>query len=499
MSDTSVIVVDQPPISFIYTGIGIGLSLKGWVATVGDLPTDAVVGDTYMVQADGLGYVFGETGWSAGISLQGPQGDPGTDGREVEVQKSLTHVQWRYVGDATWTDLVALADIIGPQGETGATGDTGAKGDTGDAGPNTISSSTTVTGLSGVLKVSAGYAAGSATYSDVGAAAASHTHAASEIASGTIATARLGSGTADSSTYLRGDQTWASVSGGSATQAFGTVSVSGQSDVVADAAPDTLTLVAGSNITITTNASSDSITIAASGGGTTNLSVTNKTSTSLDVASDTGTDATLPAATADDAGLMTAAEHTKLAGVESAATAAGATGDAFAVSHLAAFDHANIAHGETAYGWGDHASVGYLTSVTAHDHASNKLAQSNTHESADTDSATTALHHTLGTGANQAAAGNHAHAQLHDAVTVSGSTTVDLSLSGQQVSASVITQMSITSDASGIKLSGDSASPGNSKLYGTDSSGAKGWYNQPTGEGFDIHATLVCAIALGAR
>jgi len=48
---------------------------------------------------------------------------------------------------------------------------------------------------------------------------------------------------------------------------FSTIAVSGQSDVVADAASDTLTLVAGANVTITTNAGTDTITIAASGGG----------------------------------------------------------------------------------------------------------------------------------------------------------------------------------------------------------------------------------------
>lgn len=48
---------------------------------------------------------------------------------------------------------------------------------------------------------------------------------------------------------------------------FTTIAVSGQSDVVADSPTDTLTLVAGSNITLTTNAGSDTITIAASGGG----------------------------------------------------------------------------------------------------------------------------------------------------------------------------------------------------------------------------------------
>jgi hypothetical protein len=45
---------------------------------------------------------------------------------------------------------------------------------------------------------------------------------------------------------------------------FKTISVSGQSDVVADATDDTLTFVAGTNVTITTDAAADSITISAS-------------------------------------------------------------------------------------------------------------------------------------------------------------------------------------------------------------------------------------------
>lgn len=48
---------------------------------------------------------------------------------------------------------------------------------------------------------------------------------------------------------------------------FQTIAVAGQSNVVADTTTDTLTLVAGSGITLTTNATSDSITIAATSGG----------------------------------------------------------------------------------------------------------------------------------------------------------------------------------------------------------------------------------------
>lgn len=48
------------------------------------------------------------------------QGEPGEDGREVELQKSQTHIQWRYAGDAEWTDLVALSELQGEAGSPGS-------------------------------------------------------------------------------------------------------------------------------------------------------------------------------------------------------------------------------------------------------------------------------------------------------------------------------------------------------------------------------------------
>ena len=54
---------------------------------------------------------------------------------------------------------------------------------------------------------------------------------------------------------------------GTVSEAFKTIAVSGSSNIVADSATDTLTLVAGSNMTITQNASTDTITFASSGGG----------------------------------------------------------------------------------------------------------------------------------------------------------------------------------------------------------------------------------------
>lgn len=56
------------------------------------------------------------------------------------------------------------------------------------------------------------------------------------------------------------DGTMAEVSG----YTFSTVSVTGQSDIIADSSSDTLTLAAGNGISITTNTTTDTVTITAS-------------------------------------------------------------------------------------------------------------------------------------------------------------------------------------------------------------------------------------------
>ena len=116
---------------------------------------------------------------------------------------------------------------------------------------------------------------------------------ATQLTLGTVPIGRIGAtGTASASTYLRGDNSWATVSGGSSSDSFATIAVAGQSSVVADSATDTLTLVAGSNITITTDAGTDTITIAASGGGSTSdsfatIAVAGQSSVVADSSTDT--------------------------------------------------------------------------------------------------------------------------------------------------------------------------------------------------------------------
>lgn len=74
--------------------------------------------------------------------------------------------------------------------------------------------------------------------------------------------------------YTDGGTTWSDFgTGGAGEASFQTIAVSGQDDIVAEAAGDTITVVAGSNVSVTTNAANKTLTIAASGtsGASSNL------------------------------------------------------------------------------------------------------------------------------------------------------------------------------------------------------------------------------------
>ena len=77
--------------------------------------------------------------------------------------------------------------------------------------------------------------------------------------------------------------------GGGSQNVFDKIAVAGENNVVADSTTDTLTFVAGSNMTITTNATTDTITFASTGGSGTTVNPEFTESITLD--SDESTDA----------------------------------------------------------------------------------------------------------------------------------------------------------------------------------------------------------------
>lgn len=80
----------------------------------------------------------GSTAWSSlPYSNNTEAGEIGADGREVQLQNNGTHIQWKYEDEVSWTNLVALSAITGAQGiqgEQGLPGEAGATGANGDDG-----------------------------------------------------------------------------------------------------------------------------------------------------------------------------------------------------------------------------------------------------------------------------------------------------------------------------------------------------------------------------
>ena len=114
------------------------MQVSGVLEDEGDLPVSGSDGDAYVI--DGELWVWTGSEWvNIGAfvgpqGVQGVQGESGENGKEVELQNNGTNIQWRYIGDVGWTNLVTLASITGQKGDKGDKGDKGANGDKGDKG-----------------------------------------------------------------------------------------------------------------------------------------------------------------------------------------------------------------------------------------------------------------------------------------------------------------------------------------------------------------------------
>ena len=104
---------------------GVGITIKGTVATYGDLPADltaADAGSAYEVSADGKLYVWGGTAFPAdgqGSDFRGPQGLQGIQGPQGDKGDK---------GDTGTTGPAGGAGAQGPKGDPGATGEQGPQG-----------------------------------------------------------------------------------------------------------------------------------------------------------------------------------------------------------------------------------------------------------------------------------------------------------------------------------------------------------------------------------
>jgi hypothetical protein len=116
---------------------GTGITLKGSVAAVGDLPaTLNAVGDAYIVNADGNLWVWNGASFTDAGQIVGPEGPTGPQG--IQGLQGPAGVK----GDTGDTGAQGIQGVQGPQGIQGLKGD---KGDTGNTGPQGDAASIPVT------------------------------------------------------------------------------------------------------------------------------------------------------------------------------------------------------------------------------------------------------------------------------------------------------------------------------------------------------------------
>jgi hypothetical protein len=148
---------------------------------------------------------------------------------------------------------------------------------------------------------------------------------ASSISSGTVATARLASGTANSSTYLRGDSTWAALSAPN----DGTLTMNTSGTGISGSATFTANQAGASTFTVTSNANSangaSTIVARDSSGNFNGNTITAAASFSGPGTGLTGTAASLTAGTATSANALNASNSYNVVNLTASGTVTGAT------------------------------------------------------------------------------------------------------------------------------------------------------------------------------
>lgn len=113
--------------------------LKADEKPIGTIDGLVITNGSKLHELDGSTYEYDEQNKTWVLQ---PKSSGGTDGREIELQKTQTHIQWRYVGTEEWFDLVSLDEIsfkhsdFTPEQLQALKGVKGDKGDPGTNGTN---------------------------------------------------------------------------------------------------------------------------------------------------------------------------------------------------------------------------------------------------------------------------------------------------------------------------------------------------------------------------
>ena len=76
----------------------------------------------------------GDDAWQDLIKISDITGQDGTDGREIEIQVNDGYIQWKYTDDNDWNNLIAVSELQGEKGDKGDPGEDGKDGEDGTDG-----------------------------------------------------------------------------------------------------------------------------------------------------------------------------------------------------------------------------------------------------------------------------------------------------------------------------------------------------------------------------